>query len=178
MAYSNIPLNKEIGDRLAFIRDGQPVKEFLIGNKLPLSLLNMWGRYEKALEGLSLPQLVKVCEIIDISPTWLIFGEGEMFLSSISQTKTHGLKNIGIDKNAISIVEALSLFEEFSGQTHGMSRQQVNVFTSEFIKYLKEIKHGQTRPDLNSKSVATAKADTSEESREGQKKDARSRGRS
>lgn len=81
MRQTNQQLRRAIGARLSEIRGAEDKKSFWPRYKLDAAKM---GRYENAKEIPTVEKLVEICEAIDISPTWLLFGLGRRRLTAIA----------------------------------------------------------------------------------------------
>lgn len=88
MAHFGKDLWPEIAPRFRQLRAGEKVEKFLADNDL-LGL--KWRAMEDGRQGISVESLAKLCDALDASPTWLIFGVGPQQLSAARKLKSISL---------------------------------------------------------------------------------------
>jgi hypothetical protein len=91
MAKFDPALWAQIAPRLQEFRGEEKVDEFLMRHNLKGL---KWWAMEGGRQGVSVESLAKLCEKLDVSPTWLLFGQGRRKLSTINNPNSdHPKKN-------------------------------------------------------------------------------------
>jgi hypothetical protein len=87
---------RQIGERFRLIRGEEKVKEFL--EKHNLEGIH-WTAIEQGRAGTSVESIVKICWAKDVSPSWLLFGDGHQNLSHTQERDRRRTLIKGVQSN-------------------------------------------------------------------------------